>query len=164
MMMQERKRPAGQGGALEAIQDWPSDSQASPSPEPKQPAGRIEKDANLHLKRLERARLLAGAIAVCDPADAVVIMAAALDDLSAGQPDVDLWSGIREQAADWAGFAHPLELEAYFAAALQRLGRTPLGIAARKRLIVALWTALGPDDRRNFLARVDPDGVFRSAA
>lgn len=109
--------------------------------------------------RLERARLLVAVVAACDPRDAAPILVAALDDLSAGEPDVDLWSGIREQAADWASFAHPFELEAYFAASLKRLGRTPLGIAARKRLIVALWAGLGPDDRRNFLAR-----VVRSAA
>lgn len=109
--------------------------------------------------RLEKARALGAAISACEPRDAVIILAAALDDLGAGMPDFDLWSGVREQAGSWASFAHPAELEAYFGAALRRLGGTPLGICARKRLIVTLWRSLNSSDRGAFLRFIDAEAA-----
>ena len=114
--------------------------------------------------RAEKAGALCRAIADCHPADAAQIMAAALDDLSAGPPEVDPFGRLREDAAFWADVAHPAELEAYFASALRRLGNRALGIKARKRLLVALWLSLSDPDRRAFLGRVDPEGRFTGRA
>ena len=105
---------------------------------------------------------LAVAIADCDASDACQIMAAALDDLGAGQPDVSiLQSTLRQDAASWADWASPPELETVVAAGLRKIGKTALGIKARKRLIVALWESLTDADRRAFLQGVDPSGKFR---
>jgi len=114
--------------------------------------------------RVQHALALCDAIARCEPGDAVVILAAALDDLLAGSPDIDHWSDIRGRAEEWADFATPHEIEAFCAACLRRIGRTAFGIAARKRMLVMFWGSLGPDDRRRFLARVDPEGQFTGAA
>lgn len=111
--------------------------------------------------RAEYAKTLCLAIAQCHPEDAVQIMAAALDDLRAGDPPMpDPFGRLREDADFWADCAHPAELEAYFASALKRLGTQALGIAARKRLFVAIWHSLSDQDRRAFLARVDSEGRF----
>lgn len=114
--------------------------------------------------RTERAGVLCQAIAHCHPADAAQIMVAALDDMSAGPPEVDPFGRLREDAAFWADTAHPAELEAYFTAALRRLGSRALGIRARKRLLVVLWASLSLQDRAAFMARLRPDQTFRGRA
>lgn len=104
---------------------------------------------------------LCDAIANCHPEDAAQIMAAALDDIGAGDPPMrDPFGDLREDATFWADCAHPIELEAYFASALKRLGSVALGIKARKRLFVALWQSFPLADRQAFLSRVDAQGQF----
>lgn len=70
--------------------------------------------------RFARARTLAFAIAECDPRDACQIMAAALDDLSAGMPGAPLFS-YTETANWWADLASETELKAYLLACWSRL-------------------------------------------
>ena len=113
--------------------------------------------------RVEAARHnLAIAIAEARRGDACQIMAAALDDLGAGMPDVSSLLGrCREDAVWWADFATPQEVETVVAAGLRQIGKTAFGIKARKRLIVMLWQSLGDADRRAFLQGVDPSGKFR---
>ncbi len=65
--------------------------------------------------RLAAARRLAEAIAECHPADAVAVLAAALEGLAAGEPPI-FFMDLKQEAADWAAFATPYELEAYFTA------------------------------------------------
>lgn len=111
--------------------------------------------------RWEWAESLCYAIAQCHPDDAAQIMASALDDIGAGNPRMrDPFGDLRADAAFWADCAHPMELEAYFAAALQRLGNRALGMKARKRLFVALWQSFPLSDRQAFLSRVDAQGQF----
>ena len=102
--------------------------------------------------RAEWAQALCYAISECHPDDAKQIMAAALEDLAAGDPPMrDPFGDLRQDAAFWADCAHPVELEAYFSAALKRLLNRSLGIRARKRLLVALWCSLSDGDRRAFM-------------
>lgn len=74
--------------------------------------------------RLAAAHQLAQAIADCHPEDAVVLLAAALEDLAAGEPPI-FFADLKEEAADWAAFANPLELEAYYVAIQRRLAELP---------------------------------------
>lgn len=106
---------------------------------------------------------LAVAIALAHPEDAAVLMAAALEDISAGRPSpwATIFENLRDEAEWWADCANPTELEVYAAAALRRIERTPFGERARKRIFATLWESFAPDDRAAFLARVDPAGRFR---
>jgi hypothetical protein len=70
--------------------------------------------------RAATATALAQAIADCDPADACTIMAAAYDDLRAGQPIVP-FGGLMLEAKNWAEFATRCELKAYGAASFANL-------------------------------------------
>lgn len=115
--------------------------------------------------RGEWAEALCYAIGQCHPDDAAQIMAAALDDIGAGDPPMrDPFGCLRADAAFWADCAHPIELEAYFAAALQHLGDRALGLKTRKRLFVTLWQSFPLKDRQAFLSRVDAQGQFTGGA
>jgi hypothetical protein len=115
--------------------------------------------------RAESAAALCAAIGECHPDDAVQVLAAALDDLGAGDPPMrDPFGNLRADASFWADCAHPVELEAYFASALHRLGNRALGIKARKRLFVAFWHSFPIADRQAFLSRVDAHGQFAGGA
>lgn len=87
-------------------------------------------------------------------------LCAALETICAGMPDIDLSMTPRQDARYWADLAHPLELEAYFVAALRAAEGRVFAPRAQKRFFVALWEAMPPEDRKKFLARVDPDGQF----
>lgn len=92
-------------------------------------------------------------------------LCAALETVCVGAPDVPFGTGIREDAAWWADMAAPIEIEAYVAAGLRTMENKVFAPRARKRIFVALWEAMTPEDRRKFLSRVDPDGQFiRGAA
>lgn len=67
---------------------------------------------------------LCRAIAACERRDAVVLLAAALEDLAAGEPPI-YFADLKEEAAEWAAFANPLELEAYYQAIRRRLVELP---------------------------------------
>jgi hypothetical protein len=114
--------------------------------------------------RASRALALCDAIAACEPEDAAQIMVGALDDIAAGMPGLYLWGDLRDDAKFWADSAHPAELEVYTVAGLRKLGRIAVGLTARKRLLVALWSGLSPADRAAFLGRVDAEGRFTRAA
>lgn len=75
--------------------------------------------AEYHL-RLERAKSLAFAIGECHPDDAVLIMAAALDDLRPGQP-IAAFQSLMIEANSWAAFATRNELKCYAVAAFNAM-------------------------------------------
>lgn len=80
--------------------------------------------------RLAAATALCLAISKCDPADAVKIMAAALNDLRVGMP-IAPFDGVMDEALLWADFAMPEEIEAY---------------------AVACFKSMAPGRQRDFLA------------
>lgn len=116
-----------------------------------------------------QAEALAGMVTTCPREIVVPICAAAIDHLGAGMPEAEnMFSDLREDAAFWAETASPHELREYLAAALKSLTdqgyEATMVVAPRKRLLVALWNSLSEIDKRKFLDRVDPKGVFRGAA
>lgn len=90
------------------------------------------------------------------------------DELWAGEPPRDLpgdplgrlATELRDEAAWWADSANAIEIETYLVALLRVMpGRlNGQGIAARRRLLAALWQSLDDADRRDFLTRADPRG------
>lgn len=88
-----------------------------------------------------------------------------IDMCGAGSPDPvrALFERYREDAGFWADSASLPELEAYGAAALREIedrgGRIPEGML--KRLLVDIWARMPEPDRRAFLARIDPRGLFQ---
>ena len=83
--------------------------------------------------RAAHATTLCYAISKCDPRDACWIMAAALEDLSAGMPGAPLFSFMHE-ANWWADWASEPELKAY---------------------LLACWTRLSPAARASFLRYIE---------
>ena len=71
-------------------------------------------------KRAEAATALAWAIANCDREDAVVLLTAALADLSSGAP-LPLFTAAMDEARWWASFAAPHELKAYMLACFEAM-------------------------------------------
>lgn len=94
------------------------------------------------------------AINQCHPADAALIMTAALEDMTTTGPQHDPFEQWNADAEWWAEIAPAQEVQAYVYAGLKDIARNALGRNARKRFIVALWQGLSPDDRRAFLAHV----------
>lgn len=84
-----------------------------------------------------------------------------LDHNGAGSPDPCPFVPLRESATFWADIATPKELEAYVAAGLSRIERRNFAQVTLKRIFVSIWEVMSESDRRRFLSRVDPDGVFR---
>ena len=113
--------------------------------------------------RMDAVQRLVVAIGACHPRDAAQVMAAALEDMSAGMPDVSqgFFGAMRADAEFWSDLATPPEIEAYVAAGLRVIERSAFCARARKRLFAALWASFPDADRRAFLARVDPPGKFR---
>ena len=66
------------------------------------------------------------------------MMTARTFDSAAHSPPCSWRAQDRRPQADCA---QPPELEAYFYAALKRLGSSVLGLQARKRLFMALWSS-----------------------
>lgn len=91
--------------------------------------GRLQQTA----ARLAAARRLAEAIAECHPVDAVAVLAAALEDLAAGEPPT-FFMDLKQEAAVWAAFANPFELDAYFTAIQARMAKQPISVAQRHEL------------------------------
>lgn len=102
--------------------------------------------------RISAATRLGDAIADCDPRDAVLIMGAALDDLT-GETPSPAFIDAEHEAAFWAELATPIELEACFTASIERLQQSAHTTNAKKRLFVALWKSFGATDRAAFLDR-----------
>lgn len=94
-----------------------------------------------------------------DHATTVAMLAALLDDLGAGSPSVPLlMDRVRDDAQFWAECATPIEVEAYTAAGLQAISRGAFCIAARKRLLIALWNSMTPADKRSFMSHAGKPG------
>jgi len=83
--------------------------------------------------RAAAATALCNAIADCHRDDAVVLMSAALTDMSAGAPLLQVWVDALDDARWWASFATPLEHKAY---------------------ALACFDALRPKSQAAFLAKV----------
>ena len=109
--------------------------------------------------RHEKRETAIKALEACGPDDAATIAAAVLDEIGAGSPRLDPWGDLRADAAFWADLANPSELQVYFSASLKRLGETPLGIHARKRLFMVIWDSFSDADQEAFLGRVASCGV-----
>lgn len=107
---------------------------------------------------------LARALSVAPRDEALALAYAFLEEFRAGPPPGAMFGDVRQDAEWWADCALPAEVEAVVAAGLRRIERTQFGAAARKRIFVALWETMKPDDRRAFLVRVDPGGKFRGKA
>lgn len=68
-------------------------------------------------------------------------------------------------AAMWVDCANQTELRVYLQKILPALGGTSFGINSTKRLLVALWDRLSPQDKAAFLAKVSPPSTkMRRAA
>jgi len=111
---------------------------------------------NIDIKRrLENAAWLCLALDTAHCEDAAAICAAFMDDMLTTGPGLIPFGDLRADAAFWADCAQPPELEAYFYAALKRLGGSVLGIQARKRLFKALWSSFPQAERAAFLCHVN---------
>lgn len=110
------------------------------------------------------ATVLAHAIGDAHPDDARQLLTAALLDLSAGMPLHTAFGDVRDDARWWAAGATPVELMECLGAALRELGDKALHRTTRKQLFAVLWESFPEEDRRAFLARVDPQGQFRRRA
>ena len=108
--------------------------------------------------RQERAVTLGLALADAHPEDAAAICAGYLDATAAGMPRLDPFGDIRADAEYWADCANPAELNAYTCAALRRLEARVQGLAARKRLMAAIWRSLPQTERTAFLRKVSGRG------
>lgn len=74
----------------------------------------------------------------------------------AGSPDVPLMhERIRDDAKMWATSAQQAELEAYVAAAVMELERSPLTIKAAKRIAALGFKAMDAETKDKFKAWVD---------
>jgi hypothetical protein len=104
-------------------------------------------------------------LAEIDNKAALEAAAGFLEEAGAGTPELSALSeDVRGDAAFWADVASPVELEAYVAGGLRRMGTTAFATETRKRLFVALWQSMPDAEKRAFLSRVDPKGVFRGKA
>lgn len=121
----------------------------------------VQPDPDLFLParlRQERAVTLGLALADAHPEDAAAICAGYLDATAVGMPGFDPWGDIRADAEYWADCANPAELNAYTCAALRRLETRVQGLAARKRLMAAIWRSLPQTERTAFLRKVSGRG------
>ena len=135
---------------------------------------RIEDQAAAHARGLTQreaeraiAWALAGLFEVCPPALAQEICVCVLDHLAAGAPRASAHvEAARENARWWAATADAIELREHVAAGCRELVTRAelMPEGPRKALLVAIWESLPEADRRRFLGRVDPKGVFRGAA
>ncbi len=157
-----------QSGAFDNVNEYSSVTNRLGSTTQKQDAASVEAEhgvfkdnlyPNTTTERLEAASTLAHAIAECDPRDAVVIMSAALSDLSTGGP-LPVFENAQSDADFWADLAAPFEIEAYFNATIERLNNLEHGINSRKRIFLKLWETFSETDRMAFIEKVDPHGKF----
>lgn len=79
-------------------------------------------------------------------------MCAALDTVGGGAPEYHVFGDLRSEAEWWADMATPLEIEAYTAAGLRRLGQETFAQRARKRLFMELWRSFSARERSDFTA------------
>ena len=125
------------------------------------------RDAQRRAEDREIGRALAALFEVCPAGLAQEVCVTVLDHLSADGPVAgEHVQAARENARWWAGAADTIELREHLAAACRELvARSEfMPEGPRKALLVAIWESLPEADKRRFLARVDPKGVFRGAA
>lgn len=112
------------------------------------PAFKVERGlliAESLIKRIEKAAEL-------DHDVTVAVLCAAAEELGAGMPELGFYRDeISHQAMIWADCATPHEVATYTAALLAKINRRAFARNTRKRLIVALWNSLPPEDRTAFL-------------
>lgn len=107
------------------------------------------------------AELAIGALVKCSPPISLQICGNFLAEHETGGPILgDLMGTVMGDALLWADCAPIHELAAYGGASLDRLTNTRLALGIRKKLFAQLWESFGPDDRKAFLAKVDPNGQF----
>lgn len=114
--------------------------------------------------KAERAALLAEALtdriaqaARIDHEVTVAILCAAAEELGAGMPDLASYrADLGKIAATWADCATRHELATYLAAGLAKIDRRAFGRDTRKRLLVALWNSLPPEDKAAFVDFIVP--------
>lgn len=86
-----------------------------------------------------------------DPDITVATVTHWLEYHGAGMPDPSYMNErLREDAKTWALCAHQHELEAYLAAAIMELERTPLTDRAAKRLAALAYRAMNSEDQAKF--------------
>lgn len=74
-----------------------------------------------------------------------------IESRGSGVPDVPLLQEkIRSDALFWASGASQFELEAYLAASVMELERSPISVRAVKRLAALAWKNMGAEDRAKF--------------
>lgn len=103
----------------------------------------------------ERAALLWHGLNDCariDKRDAVVTVSHWLEHHGAGYPDVPLFAEkVRNDASFWASLAAPDELAAYYLAAANMLGVTPLTTKQTKLMLVECLKRLSTEDKKGFM-------------
>jgi len=102
----------------------------------------------------ERAEHLWRALSACAGLDREITIATVthwLEYHGAGSPDVPLMQErIRDDAKLWATSATQAELEAYVAAAVMEMERSPVTTRAAKRLTALGYKTMSPEDRVKF--------------
>ena len=123
------------------------------------PSYRIERQgmiAEALIKRIEKAAEL-------DHDITVAVLCAAAEELGAGMPELGGYRGeISNYAFTWADCATPHELATYLAAGLAKVDRRSFGRSTRKRLLVAIWNSLPPEDRTAFLDYAQPGSAAKA--
>jgi hypothetical protein len=87
----------------------------------------------------------------------VAILCAAVEEIGAGMPVLaDYRAELGNSAATWADSATPHELATYLAAALAKIDRRAFARNTRKRILVAMWNNLVPEDKTAFIDFIEP--------
>lgn len=123
-------------------------------------------DARTRAFLTEEAVVALGLLEAHDAQACGAIVSAWVERLGARLP-IPGAESVRGDALYWAETALELELVEYLAAGLRQLaarGNGAVLLPARKRLLVALFQSLPDAERRAFLARVDPRGLFTGRA
>jgi len=88
----------------------------------------------------------------------VAVLTEMLEHYGAGMPSFIAWQEhVRRDALFWAETATMHEREAYGLAAIKEIERRKLAVNMAKRLLIAAWNALPPQDRAAFLKHVGGD-------
>lgn len=123
------------------------------------PAFRLERQtliAEALIKRIEKAAEL-------DLDITVAVLCAAAEELGAGMPGLrDYRDRVAQGAGIWVDCATPHELATYLAAGLAKVDRRAFARNTRKRLLVALWNSLPPEDKTAFLDFIEPGPAGRA--
>jgi hypothetical protein len=138
-------------------QDWhKSDTAGSvivrDHPEVETPGASIKLQPEDVRHRMTAASALAEAIGDAHPDDAMLLMSAALTDLSHGGRRPDFFLNAEEEVAWWASCEPPEILVATLSAVLDNLGDRAMHLETRKRLFLVLWRSFNPSIQARFLA------------